>query len=201
MVRKLTRVILNVLVALSVLLCVAACVLWVRSHVAPERLLIFSWDSAGGLYTRETVTEVRSVRGLIQCRRVLSEIRGLPDLHRASGLAPLPPGQDRLDPEPDRRTALGRAGFGWAAYDDRNPFASRDGYSLTTPYWLCVAVTAVLPAINSVNAWRAFSRRRRARLARCPACGYDLRATPYRCPECGASASGSALPTGPEISN
>ena len=29
-------------------------------------------------------------------------------------------------------------------------------------------------------------KRRRVRQARCPECGYDLRATPSRCPECGA---------------
>ncbi len=50
------------------------------------------------------------------------------------------------------------------------------------PAWAVAAAAAVLPA------WRAAAglrRRRRDRAGRCPACGYDLRATTGRCPECG----------------
>ena len=48
---------------------------------------------------------------------------------------------------------------------------------------------ALLPA---VWLWRRRRVRRRLRAGVCPACGYDVRATPGRCPECGLSGPGAA---------
>lgn len=53
---------------------------------------------------------------------------------------------------------------------------------LVLPLW-----TLTLPCLL-ILAGRATARRRMwhaRRMGRCPACGYDLRATPDRCPECG----------------
>jgi hypothetical protein len=56
------------------------------------------------------------------------------------------------------------------------------GWILRSPLWpLCLA-TAMLPGVRLIR-WRIHRRRHLA--GTCPACGYDLRATPERCPECG----------------
>jgi hypothetical protein len=62
---------------------------------------------------------------------------------------------------------------------------SNSGVGVT--YILPLAVVALplyLPRV--VGGYRRRVCRLRSSLGRCPACGYDLRATPERCPECGA---------------
>jgi hypothetical protein len=54
---------------------------------------------------------------------------------------------------------------------------------VNVPYWFIALVCAVLPMLTI----RAAVRRRKARPGVCTTCGYDLRATPDRCPECGAN--------------
>ncbi len=62
-------------------------------------------------------------------------------------------------------------------------------FSLSAPCWLLALLTGLWPTLGIVLLVRRRRMKRRQRLdgiISCPACGYDLRATPDRCPECGA---------------
>jgi hypothetical protein len=86
---------------------------------------------------------------------------------------------------PDQLSVLGRMGFTYLRAD-AGPGFPADYVHVTVPRWFGVAVALILPALWT---WRRIARRRTLFAGLCPACGYDLRATPDRCPECGTIAT------------
>jgi hypothetical protein len=71
----------------------------------------------------------------------------------------------------------------------------RGGRYVLIPGWLASLVAAICLATALLAAWHERRHRLRMRSGRCPACGYDLRATPERCPECGTAADRAAAAT------
>jgi hypothetical protein len=73
----------------------------------------------------------------------------------------------------------------WGAFSYEGPGKAgqrRRGFVwVEFPHWFGALVFAALPAVRLA---RRLSRARWP-VGYCPACGYDLRATPGRCPECG----------------
>ena len=59
-------------------------------------------------------------------------------------------------------------------------------WNVQVPYWMLALAFTLPSAIAARRAWRRRRAGRRAARSLCPACGYDLRATPDQCPECGA---------------
>jgi hypothetical protein len=58
--------------------------------------------------------------------------------------------------------------------------------SASAPYWFVLVATAGIPVLRIGARYLVqHHRAKNAPLHPCPACGYDLRATPDRCPECG----------------
>lgn len=62
---------------------------------------------------------------------------------------------------------------------------NRTFWEVVFPLWL-IPVAVLIPVVMA-GIFMALRRRRRVRRGLCPACGYDLRASPGKCPECGAA--------------
>jgi hypothetical protein len=176
---RLRRIILNVLTALSLLLCIATTALWVRSYWMDESVERMGFNrgfcvgSAGGTFYYEGLSSGRCI----------------------SGPPPPPPTQEELErvdyeyrAKPYERGKI--FDIGWVPSDEprlrrfwfefgRYPF-------IAVPHWWIVTIALLLP-FGRFGASRIACVRRRRDSGSCAVCGYDLRATPERCPECGTS--------------
>src|SRR4051794_2580193 len=157
------RRLLNLLTALSLLLCVAVAMSWAPSFRAAYRV--------GRVWVDPSETRVTSVRLQITCGGLAGSIARFPvgtreSLKQMGWLCgtrpptqfvenPLQFGANRDDIDLDRVTE-------WAV----------------VPLWIVIAMTAALPAIR-LTVWTR-RRRRKQTGSPCPSCGYDLRATPDR---------------------
>ena len=151
---------------LSLLLCAALAVMWLRSNRTEDHL---------GRVGANKVVVASSVNGLVVVGgwRIVETVqsqRGWKYLNRPA------------EPVP------------WTAQFRLPKYRSGDELdvsSVVIPYWIPVLVALVLPLRWLL--WRI--RVRRLKPGLCPACGYDLRASPGRCPECGAAAGAAASRT------
>jgi hypothetical protein len=216
------RRLLNLATALSLLLCVGGAALWARSYFVQDEVTFRQSRSAGGR-CHETRHDWYSVAGhLIWETTARDRPEAFVAMERRStlfddadgwsyfGRPPedflfYPAGRD--DPvwvrcgfryfSEDRAETNGDTGdVGWMlkALDvppDQSFFRTRFR-EVGIPHWPVPAATAPLPLVMAYRAWRRRGRRRGAGV--CPACSYDLRATPGRCPECGTMVAAAAAP-------
>ena len=159
------RHLLNLLTALSLLLCVAVCALWVRSHEHPMR-------AKGRIGTHGY--GIRSARGVVEVWR------GWDPWDLMDSADPYRP----LDSVPGR---LGVERAGWW----EQAGGSIESRGLRFPHTLLALVASGLPLVRVAPRLAERVRQRAAthRPGLCPSCGYDLRASPDRCPECGTQVS------------
>jgi hypothetical protein len=178
--RRCTRILLNIATAGSLAFCIAASWLWMRSNDHRDTLI---WDSAGKHY------------------QLTSEFGGI--------IYVIPPWGEQSKPIRYGKGNVSQATLqgGWWSTSagsfpsrgvlgfDARSFAGVPIYNTAylppepfavyrIPYWFLVVLTAA-----PIGAWVATKCRKRLRRHRrglCATCGYDLRATPERCPECGA---------------
>ena len=170
---------LNVLTALSLLLCVAVSVLWVRSYWASD---VLEW-----VYV--SPAELRAVT-------VSTTSGGLTVSNRTGGPVVARPGQDRNGWSFWRYSesifsTVGRPkpSWQWPGFDHEVNDLSIIGKRTEwwgVPLWLPWLLTAIPSSALMLRL-----RRPRHPVGHCARCGYDLRATPDHCPECGTRPRGA----------
>jgi hypothetical protein len=171
---RLPRILLNAATAVSLVLCVTVVASWARSYQAAD------WLQYG---TPRRSYSLIHARGQLVAARVLPSY-GSDGWHYVA----FPPDMELDDFGPlILHEAFDRWGFGLRF--EKLPAVVAEGLTAdvllraSVPYWALALTTLIVPAARFAR----HARRVRARRGgRCPACGYDLRATPARCPECGA---------------
>ena len=168
MIRRLLRRLFTALCALSLLLCVAVVVLWVRSYRIVDQ---YSGDWGTGLLG------IQSVRGqALFVKHDYDTGSPMANVIRR-GYVSYPAG-----PAPARGSEGGWSVLGFSYSEHNDPSLRMTARAFAIPYWGLLVAFALPLVLRLMFLSR---RRRRRRLRLCPACGYDLRATPDRCPECG----------------
>lgn len=190
------RALFNFTAAVSLLLCIALGVLWLRSGPYDERIQAYyaTWPREDEVYSYYFAAA--SYAGTFSFRFNRDHF-GPPffigmsaeEIKRKRQEDYIPALRWQfVGPNPERYflSEGPRPGF-WAKHWHSSPAAghSDDDWSFAVRDWLPMALLLVLPAVW-MNRFR--KTRRARRLGLCPRCGYDLRATPERCPECGTSA-------------
>ena len=192
MLRRLAGVIFNVLAALSLVLCVAAAALWVRSYYATDTLRWSDPRPPAGWRRTPAWQCWMSGAGQVLYLRVVPADPAAPEF----GHEPL---RHVTDPPPRASVAEGQwvvrefrgaAGFQYGAGSG----LGYRGRAWAVPLWFVVLVLALPPAAWAVRFVRRRRRRRRVAAGRCIVCGYDLTANVSgMCPECGTAIAKGAM--------
>jgi hypothetical protein len=186
--------------ALSLLLCIAAVVLWVRSYSGVDGVFLskVTGTTTKGRWQNFNITtvpgRVRIANWSAPTENVgpsgpPAEIVNAGWMTRFARINYAENPNLQMDVGPDyARTALI---FHTMHFDSRG--ATSRGF--VAPFWFVSLVLAIAPAWWS----RRFIARRHAdRMGLCPHCGYDMCATPDQCPECGNTpATASNPPSAP----
>ena len=181
--RRLSSILSAVSLLLCAALCAAVCALWVRSFSTCD---VAIYSRPGGWYGR-----VLSDRGRLQLQAAPNcpfSDGGFRLLHTSS-----PPAVGSF-----ADSLTGADGVRWAqaqvvgfhplstpVYTIGGP--DRLHADVWLPHWAVAASASILLVWWATSRVRRFRDGRRLRTGLCPACGYDLRASPGRCPECGTA--------------
>ena len=173
---------------LSLLLCAAVVVLWVRSYRVTDELRC-DYSHVRGSNGVDAWCRLQSHRGRLYAWHqwhsapiYLGDAESRAAFEKKFALStPLPSTIEEYE-------RLLREDNGLTLKHHEDGYYSRRWHEdlPNVPHWLVATAAAFPPLLWLGGRWR---RRRRRDNRLCAACGYELRATPGRCPECGTSAA------------
>ncbi len=170
-----------VISALSLMLCLACIIMWVRSY--------WRYDEAGWNQRSRngSVGEAEYFNVVSECGQLRFDLQwyrgnaiAFPADWPTDGVSVRRPGLDSRPAVSGRYDDFGHFGFFYGSIV-RPDLVSR---SLLVPHWFLTIAAAISPSV-----WWCKARRtkRRNTAGLCKKCGYDLRASKDRCPECGTA--------------
>ena len=166
--KRLARMLFTLCSAASLVLCVAVCVLWVRSYWAADIA-----SPSGAPFGDRGSWTVASYQGRVR----VSLYRPMTQAENAAW----------------RNWERNWLAFSTGDSGPRSPATPQPGTYVrqrwaAVPHWVVAGVLAAATVGLATPKVRRVRRDQRAVRGLCTSCGYDLRATPGRCPECGAQA-------------
>ena len=167
---KVKRRLFNLAGAVSLLLCTAVGMLWVRSYRVGTASGYSADLSPDGMWHEHYFASDGGELYLTAFRQD----------------APSSGAHGRFFMRDYARRELARGEESWRfagfSYDYFPQMPQREWRTWGVPYWFLATLTMATPAAWIIRRHRRCCERH---ARRCPVCGYDLRATPDRCPECG----------------
>jgi len=171
----------------SAALLVATCVLWVRSYFGVDALFCRSetdqivFCAGGGQFALQDIENYPSYSSLKQGWQTRRDPGSRAVRDQLFWNRSVSGGGNPFVKKPSNPYRLG---FWWGTL--LNPDPAMPGDFVVIGYiWPLSVPWGILPLLWLWR-FRHWLRDRRREHGLCPACGYDLRATPDRCPECGA---------------